>query len=377
MNDAAARQKASALPGGRLAAKNFDNSLTRNGIALVGYAAVVFLIYYLTNPSRPGITSPLGWYQDWADQTAYYSMFNSMPHGALGTFQYPPVYPFFGVLGGIFYFRDPLLPVDLLLFCGFVWLSWRVFLSFLPSTLSTAAAALLIHSGVKLFVQPWSSTVSAAGEALLIYIYIEKKYSRMWGAVVGLTVALIFGARPQDAVAAVFIVVLCLAAQTRNIAGLVKWSLSAMIPLAVVTAAVLWTNYHFSHHLMGPYFQRGMSQGFNFAAAPRNLYGYFWDPWKFAHELQPSVLQVVPLLPLVPAGLFYLAADRECKPVALAFGAVFIGWFVAYGAFYAVNAETLKYGSVHYAKLLFPSILGSGFYAIWRFNRGGPLSTAK
>lgn len=44
---------------------------SRISLFVVGYAAIIFMITYVLDPSRPGITSRLGWYDSWADQTAY------------------------------------------------------------------------------------------------------------------------------------------------------------------------------------------------------------------------------------------------------------------------------------------------------------------
>jgi hypothetical protein len=336
---------------------------------LIGlYTIVVFLLTYWWNPSRPGITSPLGWYQDWADQTAYYSMTSSIP-GNLGTFQYPVIYPLMGYLGRFLWPSDPFLLVDLLLFTAFIWLSWRNFCTFLPPAVALVGACVLVHISVILFVQPWSSSVAAAGIALLLYRYLYKLYSLRWGLVSGVTLALIFGARPQDAVAAALILALCLLNRQHN--EFPRWILAASLSIAVIIPAILWTNYHFSHLLLGPYFARGMAQGFHPANIPRNLYGYFLDAWKYDHDhLSRPVFQVCPLLLLAPIGLAYLITNRETRRIAFGYIASATGWFIVYSAFYSVKGDTLLYGSIHYVKALFPIFLGCGIYALYCLGGG-------
>lgn len=122
--------------------------------------------------------------------------------GESGNLSFPPVYPAMGYLGSLLWPYDPFLPVHFLLSIAFIWLSWRNFCATLPESVSLVATALLIHISSALFVDPWTSSVSAAGIALLLYLNLYGKYARLWGLVSGVVVALIFGSRTQDVVPA-------------------------------------------------------------------------------------------------------------------------------------------------------------------------------
>lgn len=298
-------------------------------------------------------------------------MLSSIPKGNLGLFRFPPVYPAMGYLSSLVCPFDPFLVVDFVLFIGFIWLSWRSLRVFLPEVVALMAAGTLVHVAVVLFEQPWTSSVSATGLALLAYANLVEKYTWRWGLASGIVLGLIFGARTQDTVAAALVFSLALFPPVwRTSRDFWRWSIAVMLPIGLIVTIVLWTNYHFTHHILGTYFQTNMSQGFDPSAAPRKLYGYFLDSWRFDHELQRPVFQVVPLVLLAPIGLACLAASRGTRRVAMVFSASMAGWFSVYSSFYAVGAATLRYGSIHYVTMLFPAFLGCGAYALTAVVRG-------
>src|SRR5579863_10659939 len=81
----------------------------RSLIVVCAYLSIVFLIVYLTDVGRPGRSVGSSWYQSWADQHAYYEMVSSIPRGNLGSFQFPPGYPFLGYVGSFLSPWDPFL----------------------------------------------------------------------------------------------------------------------------------------------------------------------------------------------------------------------------------------------------------------------------
>ena len=149
--------------------------------------------------------------------------------------------------------------------------------------------------------------------------------------------------------------------------------LGAGISAAVVIAAVIVVNYHFTGHALGSYVQRVQQSGFDITHVPVKLYGYFFDSWSYDRQhAAPTVMRVVPLLALFPAGLFLLF--RYERWLALMFAALTISWLFIYGAYSFVSGASLIYGSIHYVKVLFPLFIGCGSYAIARWTHQNRIS---
>lgn len=333
------------------------------------YALIFFLISYLADPGRPGGAFIPGWYDRLYsyDQWQYYLMANAMHHGSLGPFQYPVLYPFLGYLGGFLYRRDPFVIPDLLLFGVAVYFSVRVFAVVLEnSVLTLAAAAFLIHSTCAMFVKPWTTTVTAAALAVILFIYLERRVSTVWGVICGLAAAATFGARIGDLALAGAVAALIVWELVRKRTG-ARFLAAAVVSGLAVMAAVLLVDYKFSGLWLGNYYQAAAGQQWCVACIPWKLYGYLIDPFRFqgaGDAISVPMIQVAPLLLLAPLGLFFLFRNPSRRRAAAAFSAMIAGWFVIYGPFSAVTGSSLRYGSVHYAKVLFPVAICCASWAL-------------
>src|SRR5262249_35699954 len=160
-------------------------------------------------PARPGRATGSSWYQSWSDQHAYYDMVSSIPKGSLGSFLFPPGYPFLGYLGSFLSPWDPFFIINYILFLLFIAFSWRLFTKFLTKPSAAIDALILVHFPVRLFVMPWTTSVTAAALALLSFIYVQKLYSIRWGAAAGLAIAMSFSARIGDILLLAPVMLLC------------------------------------------------------------------------------------------------------------------------------------------------------------------------
>jgi hypothetical protein len=333
------------------------------------YASIFFLIRYLADPERPGGVSIPGWYDRLYsyDQWQYYLMANAIHDGSLGPFQYPVLYPFLGYAGGFFYRKDPFVIPDLFLFAIAVYFSVRVFAVVLDNSgLTLAAAGLLIHSTCALFVKPWTTTVTAAALAVILFVYLERRASTFWGVICGFAVAATFGARIGDVVLAGAVAALIVWELVQKRTGARFLAAAAVTALAVV-GAVLLVNHKFSGLWLGNYYQSAAGQQWCVACIPWKLYGYLIDPLRFqgaGDVLAVPMIQVAPLLLLAPLGLFFLFRNPSRRRAAAGFSTMFAGWFVIYGPFSAVTGSSLRYGSAHYAKVLFPVVICCACWAL-------------
>jgi hypothetical protein len=298
-------------------------------------------------------------------------MLSSIPKGSLGPFDYPPGYPFLGYLGSFLSPWDPFFIINYILFLLFITLSWGVFTKFLGKTLSAIAALILVHISVRLFVEPWTTSVTGAALALLSFIYVRKLYSIRWGAAAGLAIALTFSARVGDILLLAPLMLLYCFDLVGQPKALARFAASAFVPMGPIVGLTLFVNYRLSHTLLGPYVQRILyTDGFNFAAIPLNLYGYVLDSWTFHSNLhtEMTVWRVVPLLALVPIGLGMLLAKRATRRIGMMLALTIVAWGCEYAAYNYVNGASLLYGSIHYCKALFPGLLASAFYAVQKIS---------
>jgi hypothetical protein len=129
--------------------------------------------------------------------------------------------------------------------------------------------------------------------------------------------------------------------------------------------ALVAFNYNMSGLALGHYITSAQSAGFNVTAAPWKLYGYALDPFLFAHETNPlarPLFVVLPLILLSPLGVVLLWRDR--KPVAFIFIACVAGWLFIYLGPPWLTGLSLKYLSIHYAKILFPILIGCAMVSV-------------
>jgi hypothetical protein len=325
------------------------------------YALSVFLVAYFSDVNRPGVGFPNGWYQYNFDQSKYFDMVKSIPKGNLGEFRYPPVYPFLGFLGGLFYSSDPFFLVDCLLFVVFAGYTYSLLSGFLDSPLSVVGALVVAHSSVALFVMPWTSTVSAPCLCFILYRILRPPYTLRGGLAVGLAVGLMFGARIGDGLIGGLVVAAVAIDWWLSRAETKRFMAGILLGGAVLVAMVVAVNLKFTHLLLGDYTKGILSQDFYFYAIPFKLYGYALSAMQFHGEWQlgsKTLFQVLPLWIVFPLGLTYLIVDRRSRRMGIAFLAALVGWLVIYAPFVATTGLSLKYGSLHYSKLLFPILVG-------------------
>lgn len=341
------------------------SSLASTAVVLC-YPIVVFLFTYAVDHVRPGALWQNGWYDIWYDQGQYMKMLQSIPNGSLGPFTYPPIYPFLAWLTAPLYPGDPFLPLNAVMFELFTVLSWRLFSRYLQPSVAFLALIILCHTSVKVFEVPWTSTITATGIAVLMWIICSGRISARWGIVAGLWVGLIYGARIGDVVLSGALAAVAIAFAWRK--NGVAFASSIALSAGAMIGTVMLVTHRLTGSWFGHYFQAVRSQGFSLLSMPWRLYGYFIDAFSFHRETNPfsePVWVVLPGLLLVPVGLSVLW--RRQRRLGIAVAALCITWLITYGPFVAVTALSLKYGSVHYVKALFPVLILCIFLSVTEF----------
>jgi hypothetical protein len=349
------------------------NNSRVQGAAIALAAALIFLFAYVEDPNRPAAVYPLGWY-GWHDQGEYLNMLQSISGGTLGRFQYPLGYP---VLAWTFAWlnrNDPFLPFDLLAFTAFVWLSWRIMEGIVVSQALRLMAALALAAGsLRYFIEPWSSTPRAVAMALILYACLCRPLNLRWGALAGAADGVMFAARVGDAGLGLAVIAVAAAFEWRK-QRRIPWRFAAAAALActLIISAVLAANVHYSGRLLGSYYKSALDQGVSHPLAILfKLYGYFLNPLTFEREwldIATPVWRVLPLLLLAPGGLMLLWRKR--RDACVAGIALLAAWLAIYGPFPAVSGLTLRFGSEHYAKVLFPILTVAGAFALGEFAAG-------
>ncbi len=301
-------------------------------------------------------------------------MATSIAHGSLGRFQYPPGYPFLAWLSWWLDPSDPFFALDLILFVVFVHCCWRIFGVFLSSaSMRLLAAIALATFAVLLFEIPWTTSASACALAVVMYIVLCRPMTLPWGIAAGAAVGAMFAARLVDvAIGGCLLAAACGEAWWRDrrlpSRFLGGWALAC----APAMAAVMTVNMRLSGTWLGSYFYAALGQGSSpLFSLPFKLYGYFIDPLLFQGEklsYAHSVAVALPVFVLAPGGMALLW--RSQRRVAILFLAVVAGWAPIYAPFVAVSGLTVRFGSAHYAKVLFPVLAGAAFFAIAEFAAG-------
>jgi F5/8 type C domain len=338
-------------------------------VAVLAYASFVFLLTYWTDPVRPRALFWNGWYEVWYDQSQYFDMVQGLTHGNLGHFQYPSGYP---LLAWCTWFikSDPFLIADLLLFVSFVFFSFELFKEFVTPALGLAATVLLIHCSVGVFETPWSSTLSAAALACILWILVRRPRSIGISLLIGLCLGACFAARVGDVAIGFALLVGAFVTSGDRMREL-GYSAVSVLTCVAASGVVIAINHHLSGSAMGGYLTAVRQGGFNPTALPWKLYGFVLDPFLLAGESNPlakPLVAVVPALLLSPPGWLAL---RKSRPTTFwLFATCVAGWLCVYGGYVALSGFTLKYGSVHYAKVLFPLLIGTALYLVQQIADG-------
>ncbi len=334
----------------------------------VPYGAVFFLISYFANAAHPSHQWQ-GWYGAWFDQRQYFLMAAAMHQGNLGPFQYPAAYPFLGFLGSFLLPYDPFLIPDLVLFGVFCYFSTRMLADLLDSAVLTlAASAFVIQASAAMFAVPWTTTVSAVCLAVLLFLCFDTTpLTARTGAIAGLCVGMMFAARVGDVIPGIAVFAVLIFTRRGN------WFLAAAAGCAAAIAAIaLAVNRAFSGLWLGNYYNALIHQTWCTSCIPGKLYGYLLNPYQAQGVTDPQsmpLVQILPLLLLAPLGLLFLLLDPKHRIKGIAFAAAFVAWTALYGPFWAVTGATLRNGSMHYAKMLFPALTACSFWALIVISR--------
>ncbi len=206
--------------------------------------------------------------------------------------------------------------------------------------------------------------------AFLLFFCLCCPRTATWGALAGAAAGVIFAARIVD---------VALGAAVIGAAAAMSWRKQHQIPArflaaatgvgALLIGAVLAANLHYSGSLLGSYFGSQREQGISGPLGTLfKLYGYVFDPLAFERESIGTAAPlwcVLPLALLAPGGLMLLwRKHREAATIGIA---VLGAWLATYGVFTAVSGLTLRYGSAHYAKVLFPILTVAGTFALGEF----------
>lgn len=358
-------------------------------LVALGYATYA---WYLS-PSRPGVTTPLGWYNG-GDQGSYLTEATALAHGRLPTapqYRYGLGYPLLAAPFKALGMHDPFAVVDVVLIAAVItliamlgaeWLGRRFGIA---CALATALATPFVH----LFLAPWSNLVTVTAVLATLLVVVQARVpAPLLGVVVGFAVALTFAARYLDAVWPALI------GLTALLRPRYRRAAPVLIAGAIVVAAgavVLWTHAHvLGGAFRTPYASHpgpgGSDQGvgsYDLLAAPRRFVDIFLlgrevggravlpgafvrnDPFTvyFPLDLDPLVF-AAPLIVLAPFGFRRLrrrivGAPRTVLDVA---GVVSLLATVLYLSFYG---NSLLVGGLRYFVVWTPLWSAWGLAALW------------
>lgn len=339
--------------------KIFKN-ITSTEVFVLIFAVMIFLFFYWTDTNRPGSIYKLGYYEIWYDQSQYYDMVISITKGNLGHFQYPIGYPALGVIGYLLYSTDPFLVINMLSFVLYTWLSYKINRKFFDEVISVISTLLLSLLVVSMFSTPWTSTVTSVCLLYIIYITLYEKYDLLSFVYSGLAVGLSFATRIGDVIptsVALSFFIFEFMKKYRKINYNIL--LTIVIALALISTTI-FINYTFSGLLLGNYMNSVLIQGFNMQAIIYKVYGYLFDSFTFGgevHYLSMPLFKYCFLFILSPLGLYYLLLDKSNRKMAILILLSFLSWFITYVPHAAISGLTLKYGTLHYLKMLFPLLV--------------------
>jgi 4-amino-4-deoxy-L-arabinose transferase-like glycosyltransferase len=349
-------------------------------LALLVLAAAYFVLYYFTDPAKPGSVFPQGWF-GFYDQGQYLREAHTLASLKLSqlhtTYSYGFGYPLVAVpfiwLG---FDRDPFVFFNLAAFVFAIYAvyktaKWLVspFAGFLAG-FGLLFATPLIHYAD----QPWNSTVCLVVMSAILLALTVKKVNKWHFLLLGILLGWAFAARYVDVI---WLGVLALASLYRgSFKTLARQSVFMVIGLAMLVAPVMYSQYKiFGSPLRTPYVNHiglggagGSDQGlaaYNVTRIPKAALALFVSPVLAGSKDNDRglLIDMFWVLAAVP-GAFVLFRGTNRK--------LFLSCFVVFGllaslfylSFRASTPGSLKYGELHYFKMWWPGmvILAAAFF---------------
>lgn len=322
--------------------------------------AAIGLLYTLALINVKLFAAAGPWWRGWADQQRYLESARAFLHFDLSAERhwYPLLYPLGGAPFG--WMPAPFVPINIacfaLAFAGFRRVCARLDVGQGAAALLFLATTLLDWRVAKLWVEPWSTTLSTALLWLALaeaadWIAGEGRRPALLGALLGLAVL----ARPSDLSIAAVIAPFAMwrpviregqwrVALAAALGGLAVLAGYALLHLAIYGAR--WSDYALLSREMG----------FNFADLPWRLVVLLVapEPW-FPGD--PGLLRAMPWLILGAAGLILapFALKGKRRALAACLGLAALAYCLTMAAYVdLLPSGMFRYNNVHYFKWLFP-----------------------
>ncbi|TPG54918.1 hypothetical protein [Sphingomonas glacialis] len=335
--------------------------------------ALAYLLTVWRVVGLPGLRDPaLLYWHDWQDQALYVRSASALAAGNFdaAVHYYPLLYPLLGMPFLSVWPSQPFFLIDLacylLAFAGFRSvarafgvLTWGAALLFAATTLAQFGIA-------KLWIEPWTTTPSAA----LLWLALGAM-ARLWGglpgtrdatasssrwpaAILGIALGLIAFARPGDAIIGAIIALSAAAALYRARDGRAVITAVASFAIAFGLIATLYGRIYGA--APSPYMLYSAQYGFNFAWLGWKAYVVLVDPHGWFGEGM-GLLEYAPWLLLGGAGLIAacVATPPARRPVTLAVAAAGVIYSVLMLAYVDLLPTGLwRFNNLHYFKWVLP-----------------------
>ncbi len=335
-------------------------------ISLLLIGLLIFLYSYWVNLDRPGVTSPLGWYGIWFDQSLYYQQSRSMAqfHLDKSTFQYPIIYPLLGSLLIKIFPKDPFLLVDAVLFLLTITILYKLLEKAFDGQKAIFGIIILfsLNRFIFDFVTPWTTSVTAPLFLIIFLILYTNKFTRKRLVIISVLTGLGGLTRYTDILFFLPLVIGFIFKD--NFKSLKSKLVSVVLVGAILLCFIgifLVLNFALSGSPSGPYIQRNITT-FDFDFAPLTIIektiGFFFNSYTFHRQIafySSSVLASFPIfLFILPFGLvLFNLVRKEQKHMIIVHTFLFssfILWYVSHITFNGVSPFTLKTLALHYLK---------------------------
>jgi hypothetical protein len=376
-------------------------------LTLLLIAAAYFILYYITDPVRPGgMFTGLG-YQDWGssylgwfsyyDQGQYLRLAHTLAgfhfHELYTTYTYGVGYPLVAVpfiwLG---FSKDPFVFFNFAAFIFTIYAVYKVGYRLIsPFAGFLAAFGLMLATPLIKYVdQPYNSTVCLVVISVILLTFTTKVITKQRAILLGLLLGWAFAARYADVF---FLGLLALAAVYRgSFKVLVKHAAYMAVAGSIILIPVLYSQYKvFGSPFRTPYVNHlgiggvdGSDQGlkaYNIKRAPRAGLALLVSP-RLAGGTDGNRGLFIDFFWafLAIPGIIILLKKRENKVFFYTLIAVGFASTLFYLSFRASTTWSLRYGWLHYTKMFWPclAILAAAFFDyIFVLGRSNSRSSVK